>query len=90
MKTAELEEPFFDSHFEYGDDSDTVRANLKKAHDILQKSLDEVERITELMENGECFDESEAILAFQTLALANNFSKQFESLLSSEECCTEK
>lgn len=85
MSVAELEEPFFDCHFEYGDDLGTVRDNLKKAQDIMVKALAEVEKFTELMENGECFDESEAILAFQTLALANNFSKQFMSLLPSEE-----
>lgn len=73
----EMEEAFFERYFEYGDDSETTHANLKKACYVMKKAHEEAERITALVENGECFDESQAILAFQTLALAKNSYEGF-------------
>lgn len=81
----ELEEAFFDRYFEGGDDVDTVRANARKAGYILKTAYETAERIVAEAEDGECFDESEAVLAFQTIALAKHFFGQFVEALPENE-----
>lgn len=75
--SEELQEAFFERYFEYGDDEDIVSANIDKAVHVLRVAYGKAETISEAAENGECFDESEAVLAFQTLALAKHFFEEF-------------
>lgn len=81
----ELEEAFFERYFEYGDDESTVRANVKKACCVLKAAYETADRITTEAEDGECFDDGQTILAFQTIALAKHFFDDFIVQLSTEE-----
>lgn len=83
--SEELEEAFYERYFDYGDEIETVRVNARKAYAVLKTAYGTAERITSEAEDGERFDESETILAFQTLTLAKHFLDQFVSLLPSEE-----
>lgn len=83
--SEELEEAFFERYFEYGDDMETNVSNAKKALNILKIAYGTAEEITSAAENGECFDEAGAILAFQTLALAKLYLEQFIGSLTVTE-----
>lgn len=80
-----VEEAFFERYFEYGDDEETVKANATKAIIVLKAAYDKAEGITTSAEDGECFDETEAVLVFQTLSLAYEYAKQFVSSLSEND-----
>ena len=80
-----IEEAFFERYFECGDDEGTVRANVKKACSVLKAAYETADRIATAAEDGECFDDSQAILAFQTIALAKHFFDEFIVLLSVDE-----
>lgn len=81
----ELEEAFYERYFEYGDDEDTVRRNVKKACCVFKAAYETADRIAAEAEDGECFDESQVVLAFQTITLAKHFFDEFVSLLSNAE-----
>lgn len=83
--SEEMQEAFFDRYFEYGDDEETVISNTGKAVKILRAAYKKAEEINDAAENGECFDESEAILAYQTLALSKYYYDQFISMLSEDK-----
>lgn len=74
---AELEEAFFERNFEYGDDTETMIANVEKSLEIIASAYKKADEITTSIEDGECIDESEAILTFQTLALSLSCFTQF-------------
>lgn len=83
--SEDLEEAFFDRYFVCSDDTDTNIANVKKAIRIMKTAYSNAEKLASAVEDGECFDESEAVLVYQTLALAKLFFEQFVSLFSEEE-----
>lgn len=83
--SEETEESFFERYFEYGDDSDTARKNAGKALKIVKAANEKAEAVTASAENGECFDEAEAVLVFQTLSLANHYAKEFIASLPEQE-----
>ena len=72
-----VEEAFFERHFEYGDDEETVLSNASKAFSLMESSYKKVTALAEKVEDGECYDTSEAILQFQTLALSREYLEGF-------------
>ncbi len=83
--SEEMQEAFFERYFEYGDDDKTVISNVEKAARVLRVAYEKAEAISDAAENGECFDESEAVLVYQTLALAKHFFGQFCEQLPEEK-----
>ena len=57
----ELYEAFFERYFEYGEDA--TKENAIKAVKLLKHAYKAAEQVSESAENGELFDEAEAVLA---------------------------
>lgn len=73
----EVEEAFVERYFNFEDDEETVKNNARKALSITKYAHKKAAEITAAAEDGELFDESEAILAFQTLALGKEYAEEF-------------
>lgn len=77
-----LEEVFFERYFEYGDDKETLENNLKIADSLYCENLTKVNNIAEMLDNGLIFDQTEAILAVQTLGLSYKYKTDFKEALN--------
>lgn len=79
----ELYEAFFERYFEYGEDA--AKENAIKAVKLLKHAYKAAEQVSESAENGELFDEAEAVLAFQTLSLSYYYLEKFmEDLIDAD------
>lgn len=82
--TESEEEAFFDRHFDCGDDEETSGHNARISLELLKEAYDAVKRISELAGDGEYFDEAEAKLSFQKLALAKGYFTRFLEMCSTD------
>lgn len=82
--TESEEEAFFDRHFDCGDDEETSGRNARTSLELLKEAYDAVKKISELAEDGEYFDEAEAKLSFQKVALAKGYFKRFLETCSTD------
>lgn len=71
------EEEFFEEHFEYGDDNDTVVSNFKTSLNLFGKAYKETLKFGEMAENGEVFESETVAKAFSVLALSYRFCLEF-------------
>lgn len=78
---AELDEEFFETNFEYGDDEEVTIANFKKALNIFSAAYKATLNFAELATNGECFEAADAERDFYTLALSYKYCREFASRL---------
>ena len=78
------EEAFFDRYFDCGNDEVTAENNARISLQVLKGAYESVKKVSELAENGECFDAAEAKLSFQQLALAKKFLYQFLDMCATD------
>ena len=78
-----MEEAFVESEFDYGDDKQTVEANLEKAKVIFVEEEKNASDFAEKMEDGEVFDPYAALMSVQRMILADRCKERFETELAS-------
>ena len=77
------EETFFELHFDFGDEPDTVADNLKTALNIFSEAYRKTVAFAENAEDGEVFDAELAAVAFDELALSFKYCLLFMKELDS-------
>lgn len=77
-----LEMVFYERHFDFGDDQETLENNLIIAEKLSAEYQKKAEELAENIEDGIAFDESEAILITQTYIFAKRFEKKFQTDLA--------
>lgn len=76
-----LEEVFCDRNFILSDEKEDVMKNLEIAKNIYMRAQKEVEELAQCMEDGECWDNTAAILSIQELVFSKKYMVQFEKQL---------
>jgi len=78
---AELDEAFFEQHFDFCDGEESVVVNLKKALNLFGQAYKATVQFAELAMNGECFEAEEAEQSFYSLALSYKYCREFAGML---------
>lgn len=79
------EEVFFERHFEYGDDEETMKANYESALEIYFRSYKESSELAEKICDGEVVDIPIATLALQNLIFSHKYVGEFKKALGSSD-----